>query len=334
MMKQVRLLFVGIGGYGSTLANSIQKIPFFKIASCYHHEKAKNEKAARLLNCRAALNEEEAFFDEKIDGVIIATPDPSHSHYIEMAINAGLHIFVEKPMVGSLNEALNLENRLCAYNKTFLVGHNMRRFPGFRYIKNEVDMGKLGQLVTFQISLSHGGMLDWDGQYWRTHADLCREGPLRTNGVHASDVLEYLFGEIDAVYSMIDDHFTEHLSPDSGIALVRINKACGTISTHWTVPSINHFRFQFTDAHIEYDLNKMTIRYGRDNHCQPTSNEEIDLPSTDTRKEQLKEFYYAITQDRPIETGFKEGMRAVIFVEACYQSSEKMIPITLSEVRL
>jgi predicted dehydrogenase len=104
MKKQVRLLLVGIGGYAATLADSIRKLPFFKIASCYHHERNKNEEGARLLNCRVPLNEEDAFFDKMIDGVIIVTPDPSHSHYIEMAINAGLHIFVEKPMVGNLSE--------------------------------------------------------------------------------------------------------------------------------------------------------------------------------------------------------------------------------------
>jgi len=331
-MKQIRLALIGIGGYGATLSKSIQSVPSLKIVACYHPKNTKAEKAAQLLNCRASLNEKDAFFNHDIDGVVIATPDPSHLHYINLGVQAGLHIFVEKPMVSSLDEALQLEKILSAYCNTFMVGHNMRRFPGFRYIKKEFISGKLGKLVTFQISLSHGGAFDWDRQYWRTQLDLCREGPMRVNGVHASDVLEYLFGKIDKVYAVFGDHFTSHTSPDSGIALAQIKNAWGSITTHWTVPSLNHFRFQFTNAHVDYDLTTLSLRYGRDVQCKPNESVIVNLPEVDSRKEQFEAFSNSITHGKAVETGFEQGLRAVIFFEACYRSTRDKTPITLSRI--
>lgn len=323
---------IGVGGYGAKLADIISKVPLLKIISCYHPDKEKAEKAAHRIGCEPALNEHDAVFNKDIDAVIIATPDPYHLRYIRMAMDGGRHIFVEKPVVVSLDEALILRSWIESHKGIFFVGHNMRRETGIRFIKNEFDKGTLGKLVTFNISLSHGGAFNWDDSYWRLKSEYCREGPLRVNGVHASDVLEYLFGPIESVYARINNNIKSHVTPDSGIALIQIGDVYGTVNTHWVVPSINQFHFEFTDAIVDYDLKRLTIRYGRDINCVPMPVKEIKLPDTESRLVQMEKFASAIIEGKSIETGWNEGFRGVLFFEACYRSYKENRQVKLEEL--
>lgn len=331
-VKLVNVSLIGVGGYGTKLANIISKVPLLKIISCYHPDNEKTRQAARRIGCEPAQNEHDAVFNNDIDAIIIATPDPFHLRYIRMAMDGGRHIYVEKPVVASLDEALILRSWIETYKGTFFVGHNMRRESGIRYLKNEFDKGTLGKLVTFNISLSHGGAFNWDDTYWRLRPEFCREGPLRVNGVHASDVLEYLFGPVEAVYAKISYNIRSHETPDSGIALIKICDTYGTVNTHWVVPSMNQFHFEFTDAIVDYDLKRLTIRYGRDINCNPTPTKEIKLLETESRLEQMEEFASAITDGNPVETGWDEGFRGVLFFEACYRSYKENRQVKLEEL--
>jgi predicted dehydrogenase len=331
-MNPINLSLIGIGNYGLKLAHRIRKVPSLKILSCYHPDPDKCRNAAKILECKPAVNEKDAVAAKDIHAVAIATPDPSHYHYITLCVESERHIFVEKPMVGSWKEALLLKKDMDAYRAVFCVGHNMRREAGFRYIKKQFDDGVLGDLVTFHINLSHGGAFNWEKTYWRTKPDLCREGPLRVNGVHASDILEYLFGPIDSVYAKISTKAVPERAPDSGIAFVQVGSVWGTISTHWVVPSIDHFQFQFTEAIIDYDLKRLNVRYGRDINCVPTETQKIPLPDHDSRLDQFEDFAQAIQEAKKVETGFYEGFRAVMFIEACYRSSQTNCPIKLTDV--
>ncbi len=319
MIRPIQILLVGVGGYGQKLAQRIQKIPSFRITTCYHPDLRKAKSASQLFNCFPTNKIEQAFFHENVDAVIIATPDPSHSHYVQQAIDAGIHIFVEKPMFAKWEEVTSLYNKLTNYSKIIFTGHNMRREPAFQRIKKEYDQGKLGELVTFQINLSHGGAFNWNQDYWRVNPELCREGPLRVNGVHASDVLEYLFGSIDTVYAKLKRK-GKHKAPDTGIALVKVGNAWGSVSASWVVPSINHFQFQFTEAFINFDLETLQIRYGRDVNCVQTPTIKVKNEEYDSRTEQLLEFANCISENLQPKTGWQEGIRAVAFVESCYRS--------------
>tara|TARA_R110002110_G_scaffold269913_1_gene485616 strand:- start:10484 stop:11458 length:975 start_codon:yes stop_codon:yes gene_type:complete len=322
---------IGIGGYGTKLSKLVDNNIDLKLSSCFHPDRAKASAFSKSYACSSFNTIEESL--ERVEAIIIATPDFSHYKYINAAIERGLNIFVEKPMVQSLLEAKSLEKKLQNYKPVFMVGHNMRREKIFRYIKTEVENGDLGDLVSFQIFLSHGGALNWDQEYWRSSKSLCPEGPLRVNGVHASDILEYLFGPIESVTAKMSWQYTDHSAPDSGVAMIKIGPAVGSVYTSWVVPSMNKFMFQFTNAVIESDgFKKAIIRKGRDIKCHPTPDKRIEFEYHDSRKEQLSEFVAAIKNKKKPETGLKEGIRALMFVEACNRSENEGREILLEEL--
>jgi predicted dehydrogenase len=332
MPERLKIALIGVGGYGRKLADAIRQVPSQELYLCYHPDRSKAIEASKVLGCRPAFSREEAVYDENVHAVVIAVPDPYHFSYVRLAMAAAKHVFVEKPMVGCWQELLDLQALMSDYHGVFFVGHNMRREAAFRRIKKEYSEGKLGRLVTFQINLSHGGAFNWGDGYWRTKPEFCREGPMRVNGVHASDVLEYLFEPVDSVYARATRLAAGKRTPDSGIVLAKIGETYGTIGTHWIVPSVNRFHFQFTEAVVDFDLAKLFIRYGRDVDCMATAVHEIPLPAVDVRVEQMEEFSGAILGKNGVETGWHEGMRAVRFFEACWRSHEENREIRLSEL--
>lgn len=319
---------VGVRGYGGKLALAMKETGMFEIVTSYHPDIKKNTEAAKIYGCHPAESVDEAFSHKGVEAVIIATPDHTHLFYIQKAFAHEKHVFVDKPMVVSVDEAMEVYDDLKGNNLVFFVGHNMRREGAFRFIKKEFDEGMLGRLVTFEIVLSHGGAFNWSPDYWRTNPEFCKEGPIRVNGVHASDVLEYIFGPISSVFARMS-HFSGQRTPDSGVALVEVGGATGTVFTHWVVPSLDRFTFQFTEALIEYDLKRLLVRYGRDVDCAPSDTKEVLLPRFSARDEQMKEFAGAILNRNMPETGWKEGYRAVLFFDACYRSYIEERPIHL-----
>ena len=331
LSHQIPVCMIGIAGYGEKLSKLIANNPDLKLYSCYHPNITKAAAYSETYGCNAFSTIKKS--TEGVQAIVIATPDYTHYEYIDIAIDAKLHIFVEKPMVQTLQEARVLEKKLQNYESVFMVGHNMRHEKVFRYIKKEIESGELGRLVSFQIFLSHGGAFNWDSKYWRSSEDLCAEGPLRVNGVHGSDILEYLFGPIESVTAKMSSEYTKHGAPDSGAAMVKIGAAVGTIYTNWVTPSMNRFLFQFTNATIDIDeFSKITMRKGRDIDCQKTPDLFMEFSRHDSKSEQLAEFVESVRDERKPETGLKEGIRALMFVEACNMSNEKGREVFLEEL--
>ncbi|CAB5083927.1 hypothetical protein D3OALGA1CA_423 [Olavius algarvensis associated proteobacterium Delta 3] len=330
--KVMNVSLIGIGGYGKKIAAYLQQIPGVNIVCCFHPDPDKCRAAAEHLGCRAARDENEAVGGPGIDTVVVATPDPCHFDYVKRAIRAGRHIFVDKPMVGTLHEARQLRDLMTGYSGVFFVGHNMRRAAGFRKIRQLYLSGRLGELVAFDVRLSHGGAFRWGTGYWRSSRDDCREGPLRVNGVHASDVLEYLFGPVESVFAKFNPNVTAHAAPDTGLAMARVCGIYGSISTSWVIPSIDRFHFEFTDAVADYDLKTLSLRRGRDVDCVPNPVVPVALDDVDGRYEQFVELEGAVTAGGTVETGFEEGYRGVLFFEACYRSVREHREIKLSEM--
>ena len=93
---------------------------------------------------------EEMFEKHTPDSVLIATPDSEHYGPILRAMEAGCHILAEKPITNNLEELLNLRDKILNYDKVFLICHVLRYTMFFENLKQILNSGKIGELVTVQ----------------------------------------------------------------------------------------------------------------------------------------------------------------------------------------
>ncbi len=84
--------------------------------------------------------------DAELDAVAIATPVPTHADLARRALEAGKHVFVEKPLAQSVADAESVVEAAADAGKTLMVGHLLEYHPGLVQLKELVDAGELGEV--------------------------------------------------------------------------------------------------------------------------------------------------------------------------------------------
>ncbi|MBD8046730.1 Gfo/Idh/MocA family protein [Clostridium faecium] len=84
------------------------------------------------------------------DAVVIATPDRVHFEPAKLALKRGYHILLEKPMSSIPEEVMNLGALAKENNKVFMICHVLRYTPFFSTIKQIIDSGEIGDIMSIQ----------------------------------------------------------------------------------------------------------------------------------------------------------------------------------------
>ncbi len=128
-----------------------------------------------------------------IHAVFVCTPDNLHAEHAIAALDAGKHVFLEKPMAITIEECdaiLAAEKR--SKGKLY-VGHNMRFFPVVKKMRELIDAGRIGRVeaIWCRHFISYGGdayYKDWHSERKNTTSLLLQKG------AHDIDVIHYLAG--------------------------------------------------------------------------------------------------------------------------------------------
>ena len=84
--------------------------------------------------------------DSALEAVVLATPVPTHHALARQAIQAGKHVFVEKPMTFSASEARDLRDVVQRSGGMLMVGHLLRFHPAIVKLRELIDAGELGEV--------------------------------------------------------------------------------------------------------------------------------------------------------------------------------------------
>ncbi len=102
--------------------------------------------APRYPEARTTLEVEDVLSDPLVDAVLIATPASTHRELATAALRAGKHVFIEKPLAPSSDEALDIVALAEREGRMLMCGHTFIYSPPVRRIKKLIDAGELGDL--------------------------------------------------------------------------------------------------------------------------------------------------------------------------------------------
>jgi predicted dehydrogenase len=139
--------------------------------------------AARYPQARATQRFEDLLADDALDAVVIATPVPTHYALAKQALEAGKHVFVEKPPAMRAVEMDELVRLADAGDRVLMPGHLLLYHPGVLKLKELVDSGELGDVLCVYGNRQNLGIV-------RTN-----ENALWSLGVHDLSVILYLLDE-------------------------------------------------------------------------------------------------------------------------------------------
>jgi myo-inositol 2-dehydrogenase/D-chiro-inositol 1-dehydrogenase len=153
MSQNLRVGAVGLGRLGrhhaENLAFRIPGVELAAVCSVVLDEVLEARKA--LGNPNGFLQFEEMLHRSALDAVVLTTPSHLHAAHIEAALNAGLHVFCEKPLATTIADAERAISASARHpHRAVMIGF-MRRFdPSYRFVKQQIDAGVIGRPILFR----------------------------------------------------------------------------------------------------------------------------------------------------------------------------------------
>ncbi len=204
----MKIGLLGFGSMGRTHLYSIRNIPFFFEGEynadvhsvCTAHLDKARDVASKFSIPHFTDNENDIINNPEIDIIDICTPNIYHYQTAKKAILAGKHVYCEKPLAITYDEAKELSS--LAKEKGVICGivFNNRYLSPILKAKELVDGDKLGKILSFSIKYLHSSALDVNKNAgWKQDKTICGGGTLFDLGSHAIDLIYHLCGEFSEV---------------------------------------------------------------------------------------------------------------------------------------
>jgi predicted dehydrogenase len=177
-----RLAQVGLGQWGKNLARNFDRLAEL-VWLCDIDEERRAQAAASYPSAEVTSSFDDVLADDSVDAVVVATPVPTHYELARRALEAGKHVFVEKPPAMRGAEMEELCELAEERDRVLMPGHLLLYHPGVQKLKEIVDSGELGEVLYVYGNRQNLGT-------FRTN-----ENALWSLGVHDLSVLLYLIEE-------------------------------------------------------------------------------------------------------------------------------------------
>jgi len=195
----IRIGIVGTAGIGAKHFAALKKIPEAKVTALIDINAEPAQKlvyGSKDITVCSTIEESLAF----VDALYICTPPDSHRDLAIRAFGAGKHVFCEKPIATTIEDASAILE--CAQHTGLMlgVGFNMRSRDSYQRMKGILDSGVLGEPASYWCMRL--GMLDVPFNNWRVDTNHI-VGMTIESLSHDFDTIRWLFGEVESVNAHI-----------------------------------------------------------------------------------------------------------------------------------
>jgi scyllo-inositol 2-dehydrogenase (NAD+) len=190
---------VGLGKWAEVIGPGIREAEGIEITACYTRTPGNREDFARRYNCEAVESYEDLLAHPRVDAVAILSSTTVHGNQAFAAIDAGKHLFMEKPITPTIAEGIEIVKKVEESGLIMQMGYETRCMAGIRHIKRLLDEGRLGQPVSCEVNWSHDLGMRLTPDDWNYHQANCPGGPLMQLGIHHVFNSMLLLGPIERV---------------------------------------------------------------------------------------------------------------------------------------
>jgi UDP-N-acetylglucosamine 3-dehydrogenase len=259
-------------------------------------------------------------FLDRVDGVDIVTPADSHLAICRDCFIKGKHVFVEKPIALTSQEAREMISRSDERKVILQVGHIYRYHPASTKIKDFVHQGRLGE-----VRYAYGHFMGFK----RPRTDV---GVTQTDAIHYFDLFNYLFDEPPQAVRAVVRSYLDLPLDDTSVSILEYGKKIAFVEAGYMPPEKRRDISIVGDrASLYCDFQKNSLLFFANRHEKQGGRyvalegevSEIPLDSGEPLRLELEAFLHSMqNRSKPLADG-QAGYEALRVVEACYKSSEK-----------
>jgi predicted dehydrogenase len=350
-MKKLQLAVVGPGLIGKKHIKLIDDSDEADLCSIIAPDRAHNHDVASIYNVPLYYALEDCLAEQKLDGVIISSPNQFHYEQAAVCIRAGIPVLIEKPVTADLAQGESLVQLAKLHNAKALVGHHRTYSPILKAARTVINSGRLGRLV----SVIGSAQFYKPDQYfkdgpWRAEPG---GGPILINLIHEVGNLRTLVGEIMSVQAVASSNIRTFPVEDTvAMNFIFRNGALGTFLLSDTAatpksweqtsrenPSYPNYTDEdcYTIAGTKGSISipTMRIKYYPEG-TQPSwwnafEEEVLSIPRVDPLQCQLEHFINVIKGKEMPLVSVEDGFRNLLITEAIKKSIQTKTVVEIPE---
>jgi len=307
---QLKFLFCGLGSIGQRHLRIL---------------KTTGEHSFIALRSGKSKSDEQSLVDEEIidlggvsqhniDGAIIANPTSLHIETAIEVAEAGIPIFIEKPLGKNLDNIEELVKLVSEKNIPILVGYNLIYHPAIEEIKKNIIENKIGKVISAKAQFGTY-MPDWhkNEDYRKSYAaNVSMGGGVILTSIHEQNYLTDLFGEVKDVKAMETAGNVIGIDAEEGIEIL-MKHVSGVVSNvhlnFFQKPYCRNCQVIGTDGTLYWDfmIPEVRISYNDKTEIKKLGNEPMELLET-SYINQMKHFVEVIEMKKEPRMSLQKGI--------------------------
>jgi len=339
-LGDIQIAVVGAGGWGKNLVRNFAGMPGARLAWCCDlNESILTRVASQHPETRVTTNLDEVLACEDVSGVVIATDAPTHHRIARKALEAGKHVYVEKPLTLEASQASELVALAEKQDLRLMVGHLLLYHPAVEKLESLVDSGDLGDIYYMYTQRLNLGVVRKDESSWWSLAP------------HDVSVILHLFkadpetvsarGESYLRDGVQDVVFVNLNFPDGRMAQIHVSWLDPHKMRKMTIVGSRKMvvfdDMEATEKIKIYDKGAVRPNYTSYNEAITLRQGDIFIPHVDMSEPLMREcrhFVDCIASGKEPKTSGREGLRVVRVLETAHHSlREGGRPVTLEGPR-
>ena len=343
----IKVGLIGCGGMASFYRKIYTEIPGATLDFVVDVNEETAKSVAEELGVKNYSTDFNDCINSSVDVVDISTPNHLHKEQFAAAVNAGKHILLQKPISGSMDDALEILRLSQSTDKK--CGVFMRRYciKAYHVIKDMLSCGVIGNVSSVYARTAYVYRPKPDAPLWRASKELTGGGSLIQLGVHDYDMLEWILGsEITHISAFSENLMSPHVGGDDTThSIVKFsNGILGTVESSYCTKeaslkilgnkgSLSYVNGVLTVSGesyegfgIKYDTPKKAACFSL-----PYSNET--LYNINNPHEQHVAFINSVINNTLVPVPISSGFDSLAVVKAAYESAENGQTVCIEEFK-
>ena len=310
----INVAVIGIGNMGKHHVRNYSSLGNVNLVAVCDLDEERGKEIALKFSCKYYQNYDEMFDKEDIDAVTIAVPTKFHKEVTLNVLSKGKHVLLEKPISDNVKDAEEIIEKAKEKNLKFMIGHIERFNPAVVKLKEIINQGKLGKVISIIAR---------------------RVGPFPPQMKGSSIIIDSAVHDIDVMNYLLDKKPTSILShgnctsdnlnnEDCAEILLRYPDVSGFIQVNWVTPiKIRNLSVTGTLGYAELDyvdqklimyksfINKELVNFLDVVNLAKLIKSEIEIKKEEPLSVELKSFIGCIENDIDPLVSVKDGLDAL-----------------------
>ena len=314
-MNRIKVGIIGAGYIAGVHASILANDPRVELTAIHDIEPACAEKLARAQNARTASSANDVI--DECDAIFITTPNTKHVPLAIAAIDAGKHVFCEKPLATSAADAELVAGKAKQGKGVFQVGHNRRFAPVYATLKQMIH--ETHKPHSAHVKMNRGELLKpvWTGDPGVTG------GFLFETTIHMFDMMRFLFGEVESLTAIGSRHEYPEVD-DFSVLLKFVSGVHATLASaadaSWLFPFERVEVFCHHSTLATREMETLVCSSNLAGHFTEQSMQQLPREEKWGYLQEDQAFIDAVVNGTPPLVTAHDGLMSVKLVEAVYKS--------------